>query len=220
MLNKDGTERAVPTTLQFAATNAGDCSASTVVGDFKGNGTSQTLLANRIGVDCAVVFSKSPTSSQNHAIFEVAVPLLVTGACNPSCPPAPNTDPAYFYSLNHAGKTNPVNTGVYTAFVFDDPGDTPSSSSTLGARGKSIGLAPTAPPFCTTITCPPGSPPPPPPPGSITFALCATLPDKTSAPRSAVGAYYAMATSGETLLSAPLPAAFTSGGTPPVCNPL
>jgi hypothetical protein len=231
VLNKDGTERAVPTTLQFTATNAGDCSASTVVSDFKGNGTSQTLLANTIGINCAVVFSTSPTSSQNHAIFEVAVPALVTGACvlpNPLCPtgqtpPGPNTDPAYFYSLHNPGKTNPINTGVFTAFLFDDPGDTPSKSGVLGPRGNSIGLAPTAPPFCTTVTCPAGSPPPPPPPGSITFALCASLPSSSGTGaqlRPAVGAYYAMATSGEMLLSAPLPSAFISGGTPPVCPQL
>ena len=223
VLSKDGTERAVPTTLQFTATNARDCSASTVVGDFKGSGTSQTLLANTIGINCAVVFSPSPTSSKSHAIFEVAVPLLVTGA-GPT-PPGPNTDPAYFFSLHNPGppaEANPINTGVFTAFVFDDPGHTFSNSSILGPRGQSIGLAPSAPPFCTTITCPAGSPPPPPPSGSITFALCASLPSSsgTLTLRPAVGAYYATATSGETLLSAPLPSAFTSGGTPPVCPQL
>jgi hypothetical protein len=228
VLNKDGTERAVPTTLQFTATNAGDCSASTVVGDFKGNGTSQTLLANTIGINCAVVFSASPTSpqNQNHAIFEVAVPAVVTGACvlpNAQCPtgqtpPGPNTDPAYFYGLHNGGKTNPINTGVFTAFLFDDPGDTPSKSGILGPRGNSIGLAPSAVPFCTATTCPP--PPQTPPANSLTFSLCASLPNSNTQLRPAVGAYYAMATSGETLLSAPLPSAFTSGGTPPVCPKL
>ena len=230
VLNNDFSERAVPTTLQFTATAAGDCSASNVVGDFKGGGKSQTLLANTIGINCAVVLSKSPTlPTTNHAIFEVAVPALITGACilphsecpNGQTPPGPNTDPAYFWTL-HNLEANPINAGVFTAFLFDDPGNAPSKSSTLGNLSSSIGLAPSAPPFCTTITCPPGSNPPPPPPGSITFALCASLPSNnlTLTLRPAVGAYYAMATSGETLLSAPLPAAFISGGTAPVCPSL
>jgi hypothetical protein len=234
VLNTDFTERAVPTTLQITATAAGDCSASNVVGDFKGSGKLQTLLANTIGINCAVVSSPSPTLSTNHAIFEVAVPALITGACiNPSpvcpgveTPPGPNTDPAYFYTLHHPGPpvlTNPINTGVFTAFIFDDPGTTPSKSGTLGKLGSAIGLAPSAPPFCTTTTCPTGSTPPP--PGSITFALCASLPNNsaTLTLRPAVGAYGAMATSGEMFLSAPLPSAFTSGGTPltpPVCPSL
>ena len=44
--------------------------------------------------------------------------------------------------------------------------------------------------------------------GSVTFALCAALPDNSNGPaarlRPAVGAFYAIATNGETLLSAPL----------------
>jgi hypothetical protein len=214
VLTKDGTERVVPTTLQFTATSATrpwGCSASTVVGDFKGNGTSQTLLANTIGIDCAADLTGSPTLSAPHMIFEVAVPALVTGACitpNESCPngqtpPGPNTDPAYFYGL-HNGKANPINTGVYTAFVFDDPGNTPKSG-TLGSRGQSIGLAPSAGPL--------GSPPAT---GSPTFALCANLPNNTTQLRPAVGAFYAMATSGETLLSAPL-AVNGEDLVPPVC---
>ena len=128
----------------------------------------------------------------------MAVPLLVTGACSPTaCPPAPNTDPAYFYSLHNSQKTNPVNTGVYTAFLFDD-------ANGILPGGASIGLAPTAAPLG-----------PPPATGvSSTFALCAALPDNTTGPsarlRPAVGAYYVIATSGETFLSAPLPAVSTS----------
>jgi hypothetical protein len=207
VLNSNGTETAVPTTLQFRANNAGDCSTSTVVGNFsRASSGTQTLMAAQIGIDCAVVFSASPTSRQKHAIFEVAVPVLVTGACSPT-PPAtscmPYTDPAYFYSLHNPGppaKTNPVNTGVYTAFLFDD------ANGILG-QGASIGLAPSAGPL--------GSPPP----TGVTssFALCANLPGGSGngqAPIPSVGAYYAVATSGEIFLSAPLPSASTSACPP------
>jgi hypothetical protein len=208
VLNTNGTERAVPTTLNFTATNAGDCSMSTVVGDFNGSGMPQTLNPpSAIGIDCAVVFSGSPTSASSHAIFEVAVPLLVTGAS-----PPPNTDPAYFYTLHtNPPKANPVNTGVYTAFLFND------ANGLL--QGASIGLAPTAAPLCSTLfpknmgTCPNPIPTP------IPFSLCASLPVNTNGSgaklRPAVGAYYAMATSAEMLLSAPLGSASTSA-----CSPL
>jgi len=167
--------------------SAGDCSTSTVTGV----GT-QTLMASQIGIDCAVVFSASPTSTQMHAIFEVAVPLLVTGRCFDGCPPGPNTDPAYFkFALTN--KPGPVNNGVFTAFSSDDLGTELSPPGNF----PSIGLAPTAGPL--------GSPPAS---GSSTFALCANLPAGNSngqAPVPSVGAYYAMAASGEMFLSAPLP---------------
>ena len=63
------------------------CSASTVAGNFSGASSgSQTLMASQIGVNCAVVFAPSPLSTKSHAIFEVAVPLVVTMT----------TDPLYF----------------------------------------------------------------------------------------------------------------------------
>ncbi len=52
-----------------------------------GGGIAPSTLASDLGITFALVFSPSPTSPQKHAIFEVAVPLLVTVA----------TDPAYFY---------------------------------------------------------------------------------------------------------------------------
>ena len=200
VLNSDGTERAVPATLNFVANNAGDCSTSFVVGNFP-SGTS--LAATQAGIGCQVFFGTSPTSAQKHTIFLVAVPLLVTGATA-----SPNTDPAYFYSQLHAGQTNPVNTGVFTAFEFNDLGHALSN-------GASIGLAPTAAPLCTTLypgypsnpsRCPPVNNAVPPP-----FALCASLPvNNESKLHPAVGAYYAIATSGEMFLSAPLPSVSTS----------
>jgi hypothetical protein len=217
VLNSDGTERAVPTTLNFAGSSGGGCSAGTVKGDFNGSGSAQTLTGpKQIGVDCTVVFSASPASPQIHAIYEVSVPLLVTTACSTGC-----LDQLYFYSANNGGAPNPVNSGltvgtppatvtanqgVYTAFAQEV--GYPAGSSILGT-GLKIGLAPSA-----------GSLPPP-PTAQFAPALCASLPVNTNGTgaqlRPAVGAFYAVATSGETLLAAPLPSAFTAGGNPPVC---
>ena len=121
---KGGKERYVPAILQFKAPNKSqlDCSASTVVGDFAGTGTAQSVTPpSKIGVNCAVVFGASPVSSDRHAIVEVSAPLLITAA----------TDPAYFG--NAISAWNPI-------FTADDPG------FSLGANG-SIGIAPGAVPF-------------------------------------------------------------------------
>ena len=197
-------ERMVPTTLNFVPTNAGDCSMSTVSGNFNGNamGTTQQLTPDRIGISCAVVLSASPASTQTHAVFEVAVPLLVTSA----------TDPLYFYSASTANPvlSNPVNSplpkqGVYTAFQSN----TGHFNSTDLGTGIAIGLAPSAAPLCSDlgVTCSSTSMP-------ATFPICANLPTKNTANsvplRPAVGAFFAMATSGETLLSAALGSESTS----------
>jgi hypothetical protein len=215
-------ERQVAATLHFIPPTA-DCSASKVVGDFAGSGNLQTVKATDIALDCAVVFGPSPTSEQTHAIFQVAVPLLVTGACSPTpsssdfCPSGAsllNTDPAYFYQAHNSGKQGPINTGLFTAFLFDDIFGVPAPATPpiLGANGIAIGIAPAAGPFCTPVTCPPGTMPPPPPPGSIKFALCASLPRNGNGQAlvPSVGAYYAISTAGETLLSAAVPGVSTS----------
>jgi hypothetical protein len=204
VLNSGGTERPVPTTLNFVATNAGDCSMSTVVGDFAGagGGATQTLTPDKIGISCQVVLSASPASTQTHAIFEVAVPLLVTST----------SDPLYFYSASTTNPvlSNPINSphakqGVYTAFQSD----TGHSNLTNLGTGTAIGLAPSAAPLCSDLglVCSSTAMP-------ATFPICANLPTKTTANsvqfRAAVGAYYAMATSGETLLSAALGTESTS----------
>jgi hypothetical protein len=135
--------------------------------------------------------------------LEVAVPLALP----------PSTDPAYFFTLNN-GIGNFINIGVFTAFTqnivgWPCPSITDQASCPIGAF---VGLAPSAAPL--------------PQPATPNYALCADLPDNTNGPgaklRPAVAAYYAMATSGEMLLSAPLPSAFTTsfGGTPPVCPQL
>jgi hypothetical protein len=180
-------ETLVPTTLQFIATGAGDCSASTVSGNFSGKGT-QTLMAAQIGINCAVVFAPSPLSGSSHAIFELAVPLVVTMA----------TDPLYFF--NPISNLEPVG----FSFTADETGFTPQAAI-LG--GNSIGIGPAAVPLCTGLPCPPPTPPAP------VSALCANLPagnGNGQAPVPSVAAYYAITTVGETLLSAAVPSASTS----------
>jgi hypothetical protein len=214
VLYSDGTKRAVPTTLNFTGTSGGDCSASTVSGDFSGTGSTTPITAGAIGIDCTVVFSASPTSTQKHAIFEVKVLPLVTPRCSATvCP-----DPLYFYSSTHSGAPpNPVNSGlknsmgditgqgIYTA--FNQEVGYAAGSGVLGT-GIAIGLAPNA-----------GSLPAP--SAHFSSALCARLPVNTNGAgaqlRPAIGAFYAMATSGEMLLAAPLPSAFILGGSPPGC---
>jgi hypothetical protein len=217
VLNTNGTENPpVMITLQVKAICSGGptCLKAQIVG---GIGTPQNPVdASQLGIQFALVFSASPTSTQQHAIFEVAVPLLVTGACvgaNPQCipgepQPPPNTDPAYF-SFLHTTKPGPINTATFTAFgsTGDALGATPTQSGILPTGAFSIGLAPTAALPCVG-KCPTPLPVP------IPFALCATLPDNSNGPgaklRPAVGAYYAIATGGEMLLSAPLPSVSTS----------
>jgi hypothetical protein len=201
VLNADGSENPpVMVTLKVLATcNGGpSCLQAYVYGG--GIGTaSNPILASQLQIAFALSFGTSPTSTQKHAIFQVGVPLLVTAA----------TDPAYFYfaitgqpgngseagppfSLPSAG-----NLATYTVFVDD-------LLNPVLPLGASLGLAPSAGPL--------GSPPAA---GvSSTFALCASLPDNSDGPaahlRPAVGAYYAIATDGEMLVSAPLPSVSTS----------
>ncbi len=202
VLNSDGmTERPVTATLYYIAPSRGGlpCSASTVSGNFSGSGT-QTLTAAQVGVNCAVVFAASPISPRAHAIFEVQIPLLVTAA----------TDPGYFWFAQFTSY-GPINLSIPSAFFSDDTGFTPAAG-TLGANGEYIGVAPSAGPLCTSVTCPvsSGTSTVTAPPGS--FALCADLPRNGSGQAlvPSVGAYYAIATDGETLLSAALPATSTS----------
>jgi hypothetical protein len=221
VLNKDGiTERAVPTTLQFRVPSSGGapCSASTFVGDFNGSGGTQTqsVLATDIGVDCAVAFGASAISTKTHAIFELQLPLLLTGACNPNpCPPSPNTDSAYFalatispYSDVSFLPVPPLSPLASIPFLQDELG---APSSKLGPMGQYIGVAPSAGPVCGgDVTCPATNAKPP------HYALCANLPagnGNGQAPIPAVAGFYAIATDGETYLSAPI----VPEGIPPTC---
>jgi len=220
VLNKDlVTERSVPATLQFRVPGAGKppCSASSVVGDFNGTGSAQTLNdASTIGVDCAVVFSSSPLSAKAHAVFEVKLLPLITGATFSP----PNTDPAYFTfdfidfygSVNGGLSVPPLSPLAPLPFLSDQLGFTPAAG-VLGALGKYIGVAPSAGPLCPPTGCPVCPPTGCPAP---TFSLCANLPGGHGhgpSPVPAVAAFYAIATDGETYLSAPI----VPEGIAPVC---
>jgi hypothetical protein len=193
-----GTETLVPTTLQFRATSAGDCSTSTVSGQSL-DGTLTTspsvsfsLLASQIGIDCAVVFAPSPLSTASHAIFEVRVPLIVTLA----------TDPLYIGGNFYNVIASPWSSDV-TGFPRTPPG---GFSGVKGIpNGSFIGLAPSAQPLL-----PQGSANPT---GTTPYALCANLPSGNAngqAPVPSVATFYAIANDGATLLSAPLPGSSTS----------
>jgi hypothetical protein len=182
-------ERQVATTLQFIAPTT-DCSASKITGDLLNTGMPQTINATDIGLKCAVVFGRSPASPDKHAVFEAAIPLVVTQA----------TDVTYFW-LALIGSSGPVNLGIPSAFFDNEPGFTPTKSGILPS-GASIGIAPSAGPLG-----------PPPAMGvSSTFALCASLPRNGNGQSlvPSVAADYAITTSGETRLSAPLPSVSTS----------
>jgi hypothetical protein len=236
-LNSDGTEDLpVIVTLQIMATCNGaplpSCLKAQVVSGWPGASSSSPIAASQLGIQFALIFGASPTLSQNHGIFELAIPLVVTGACqNPVPPgiclsgqtaPGPNTDPAYFYSLlNHDPTTHqelagPINLGLFTAFgpgAGDDLGTPLTSAGPL----PSVGLAPTAGPLCPIVNGQPQCP------SSFTFALCANLPGGNGtgqAPIPSVAAYYAIATNGEALLSATLPSARASSTSAPVCPAL
>jgi hypothetical protein len=194
VINSDGaTQRAVSAILQYKAPAHGGagCSASTVTGSFSGTGT-QTLSPAAIGIDCAVVFAGSPVANRRHAIFEVAVPILIT-----------SLDPAII-----------IGSGFAFPFASGEPGFTPAGCPSktaggckLGTDGMSIGIGPnTAPAPATQFTCDPnGCSYPPVTANSGTYALCANLPrggGHSLVPSAA--AFYAIAGNGEVLLSAPL----------------
>jgi hypothetical protein len=209
VLNSNGTENLpVIVTLQIQGTcNGGppSCLQAQVINGFGASPSTPStwIAASQFGIQFTLVFGRSPASSQNHAIYGLAIPLLVTGAN-----PPPNTDPAYFYTLHNynASKpvgqqgSGPVNVGLYTAFLVDDLGVVPTQLNILPPGGASIGLAPTAGPLC-----PISSSGQPQCPSSFTYALCASLPNGNATgqtPVPSVAAYYAIAVNGEALLSA------------------
>jgi hypothetical protein len=188
ILNKDGRERAVMTTVQIVASCTGGpaCLTANVTGDFSNSGNPQTRTAASLGINFAAVFDFSAVSlSQKHLIFGLQVPLLVTRA----------TDPAYFVSAS--GQTYLLSPTLGTAF----------SADALGTKfsGSPIGIGPSPVPLCTSATCPPVTTPPT-PPAPASFALCANLPKDGAGtvPVPAVAAFYAITVYGEVLLSAPV----------------
>ncbi len=207
VLNSDRmTERQVAAVLKYKVPNKKqlDCSASTIVGDFAKTGTPQTLTPpTNIGVDCAVIFAASPASSNPHAIFQVTLHLLITGA----------TDPPYLASIGNQA-TPALSPSM---LVNDDPGFTPincpGAKCILGytgiaaSSGMSIGIAPDAGPFGPPATS-----------ALANYSLCANLPRQGNGQSfvPSVAAFYSISPDGEVLLSSAL------SPTPPgiVCPPL
>ena len=165
----------VITTLEVLATCTGgpSCLQAYAVG---GIGTpAMPIAASKLGISFALEFSPSLISANPHAIFEFAVPHLVTAA----------NDQLYFWFATTNGSTGPINLAIPSAFFSDDDGSCPGASS-LGC----IGITPNPGPLVSSG-------------GSLTFALCANLPQNGNgqAPVPSVSAYYAMATNGEVLIS-------------------
>jgi hypothetical protein len=141
VLNRDGSERSVTTTLQIRAGCSGEsvCLTATIVGDFLATGSVQQHSAAELGILFRFRHGRSPNSMIPHAIYEVQTPLLLTIA----------NDPAYFgvkaridgspLSAKQGSPTG-VNqiSGVPTAFDHDVVGFSPAF---LGAP---VGAAPGA----------------------------------------------------------------------------
>jgi hypothetical protein len=143
VLNRDGSERSVATTLQIrsACTGGSACLTAGIVGDFFATGTMQQHSAAELGLIFNFHFGPSPNSAIPHAIFEVQVPLLVTLA----------NDPAYFgvkTDLFGRRTTTGINqiSGYPTAFHGDVLGFSPAF------LGVPIGIAPGAASFAASFS--------------------------------------------------------------------
>jgi hypothetical protein len=201
-------------TLQISNSVGGTLSA-VVTGDFIGNGTQQSRSAPELGLQFPLgspaVFVSTPNWGSPHAVFEIGVPLLVTGPNNTAkCgkaiiaqtpdPANCGNDPAYF-GVTPAGATNASDigsstginqiTGLPTAFAKDVFGFTPVF------LGQPIGIAPSAAPLgaaprCIGTTCN----------LTYTYPFCSSFLVK-GALSPATAAFYSIATDGTTNLSAP-----------------
>jgi hypothetical protein len=125
VLNSNGYERQVPATMQIQAACTGgiECISASIVGDFLGDGTTQTHSAADVGISLSLDFSPSPISSRPHAFVGVQVPLVVTHL----------NDPPYF--APHLDNPRPT-------FAVDALGFTPVSF-----LHRPIGASPVAAPF-------------------------------------------------------------------------
>jgi hypothetical protein len=120
VLNGDGGERPVPTTVRIRAACSGGpaCLTADAVGDFTGSGTPQRHAATELGLNVSLAFGPSLISADPHAILEVDVGLIVTQKNNP----------AYF--------NNPISPAA--AFTAEGFGFTPAF------LGQPLGFAPDA----------------------------------------------------------------------------
>jgi len=186
VVNSDFSQRAVPTVLRVRGTSTPcsggpPCYKTTAVGDFKGmgSGNTQSIPASDIGLNLKLSFAASPNSKVPHAIFELPVSLVMVS----------ETDPEYF-----ASTPNPASPFLGAAWngSADELGFTGFPANELSKGAIGIGIAPGAalgptngPPFTANI--------------ANNFNIFG------GSPPSAVGAFLAIATDGETLVSAPVP---------------
>jgi len=215
ILNSDGTERPVATTLQIsAACNGGtQCLTANAVGNFSGSGTQKRSPAD-LGVQWALVFGISPNSSQPHAIFQVQAPLVVTGPTTPADASACQiaieggkqdvqhcgNDPAYFGVVPFGATANGAVVGFPTDANQVSGLPTVFTTSVLGhptafLKGASDGIAPyAAPPAVAGAK-------------TSTFGFCASFWGGSAATQTlnpAVAAFLSIGTDGTTYVSAPV----------------
>jgi hypothetical protein len=128
VLNSDNTETPMPTLLRVLNANSPPGNAVVVVGSCSGG--APTAMASDLGLTATVTFQSSPNSATKHAVIEVQIPLLVTGA----------TDPAYFF--------NPLSLVLPAIFTVPVPGVTPNVK---GLPQLPIGMSPVAAQFKASI---------------------------------------------------------------------
>ena len=206
VLNDDSSERRVTVTLQIGAACTGGfaCLTATVIGDFLATGTAQEHSAAEAGLIFGVHFGPSPNSTAPHAIFEVRVPLLVTGPANPAkCGAAILAENASFDQGIFMQHPDPADCGNDAAYfgvkAFGDSVGFPTGINQISGiptafRDDVLGFSP------AFLRMPIGIAPPAAPFG-------ASFSDRGGITRTAVSAYLAIGTDGTTLVSALLPCA-------------
>jgi hypothetical protein len=170
----DGSERSVLATLQLTANCPG---ANCLTGTISGDFSgmgAQTYSAAQFGIQFASRFARSPNSTTPHFILEVLVPVLVTS----------KNDPEYFGVATATCRygANP-DSGYCNGFSEENLG---WPAAFLGS-GKSVGIGPSVAPY----------------PHDGTFRP-AVLFSASFFGNPAVAAYFAIDTTGNTLLTTPV----------------
>jgi hypothetical protein len=193
--------------LQVTAVCSGGpaCLSAVVIGDFSVQGTidKQSPTAASLGLQFQLSFGPSPNFPSHHAIFNVNVPLIVTGptpataaSCGneiisgtPVIPDPCGNDPAYF-GVTPVG-TNGIPTGTPT--YVNQASGLPTAFTT-NPNGVRVGIAPSAAPE----TVGNGT--------TATFGYCASfLANGTTGVHPAVAAFLTVGTDGTAYASAPVP---------------
>jgi hypothetical protein len=170
----DGSGRSVSATLQLTASCPG---ADCLTGTISGDFSgmgTQTYSAAQFGIQFASRFARSPNSTAPHFILEVLVPILITS----------NSDPEYFGVATATCRygANP-DSGYCNGFSEENLG---WPAAFLGS-GKSVGIGPSVAPY----------------PHDGTFRP-APLFSASFFGNPAVAAYFAIDTTGNTLLTTPV----------------